>query len=328
MKQNSGPRIALVGECMIQLQQLADGNIHKTYAGDTFNTATYLARLACIHGAEVHYLTALGTDQFSNDMLATWRQENIHCDHVRRISNKLPGLYYVHIDDQGERTFSYWRDNSAAKELFKDTTTPSLSSLAEYDCIYVSGISFAILDEYSRERLLGLLIEARSSGSIICFDNNYRAKLWPDLATTQAWYRRILDTTDIAFLTFDDEQAIWQDPTPSATIVRYADTSIAELVIKCGAEPCIVKTADFSGQIAADTINPDKIIDTNAAGDSFSAGYLCGRLSNTQNSELNATIGHKVAGTVIQNHGAVIERNALKDTVAAIQKLVQQPINN
>jgi 2-dehydro-3-deoxygluconokinase len=34
-------RIALIGECMIELQQRSDGQLRQSFGGDTLNTAVY-----------------------------------------------------------------------------------------------------------------------------------------------------------------------------------------------------------------------------------------------------------------------------------------------
>src|SRR6516225_12432149 len=39
------PRVACIGECMIELREQADGRLTRGFGGDTLNTAIYLARL-------------------------------------------------------------------------------------------------------------------------------------------------------------------------------------------------------------------------------------------------------------------------------------------
>ena len=57
---NEAPRIAIIGEAMLELSQDPAGNAKLAYGGDTLNTATYMARL----GASVDYITALGVDPY------------------------------------------------------------------------------------------------------------------------------------------------------------------------------------------------------------------------------------------------------------------------
>ena len=86
---------------MIELSELSDDRLTRTYGGDTFNTAVYLARL----GVKVDYVTALGDDPFSDDMLTGWRREEVGTAHVLRLPGRLPGLYLIRRDARGERTF-------------------------------------------------------------------------------------------------------------------------------------------------------------------------------------------------------------------------------
>ncbi|MGL1381436.1 PfkB family carbohydrate kinase, partial [Vibrio parahaemolyticus] len=60
--------VACIGECMIELSQGAGHQLTRGYGGDTLNTAVYLARL----GVGVDYITALGTDPFSDEMVEAW----------------------------------------------------------------------------------------------------------------------------------------------------------------------------------------------------------------------------------------------------------------
>ncbi|POC16564.1 PfkB family carbohydrate kinase, partial [Vibrio vulnificus] len=54
----------------------------------------------------------------------------------------------------------------------------------------------------------------------------------------------------------------------------------------------------------------DNVIDTTAAGDSFSAGYLAKRILGGDCQQA-AFAGHTVAGHVIQHRGAIIPREAM-----------------
>jgi len=53
----------------------------------------------------VDYVTVLGDDPYSDAMLAFWHAEGISTEHVARLPGRLPGLYLIRTDAQGERTF-------------------------------------------------------------------------------------------------------------------------------------------------------------------------------------------------------------------------------
>lgn len=303
--------IAVIGECMVELSQTG-GNMQRSFGGDTLNTAVYLARQLDAAAFAVHYVTALGTDTFSKQMLTAWKDERIHTDLVQQLEHRLPGLYYIENDAQGERTFYYWRNEAAARFWLETPQTDTVcAKLAQFSYLYLSGISLAILSPPGRVRLLALLQQCRRQGGKVIFDNNYRARLWTDILTARQAYQQVLNCTDIAFLTLDDEQALWGEQSVQQVIDRSFAAGISEVVIKSGAQPCLVAERDQpSLAVAGVKLAVDQVVDTTAAGDSFSAGYLAVRLAGGT-AQQAAQRGHLLASTVIQHRGAIIPRQAM-----------------
>lgn len=307
----SEKKIAVIGECMIELSQKGD-NISRNFGGDTLNTSVYIARQVDPAVLSVQYVTALGQDNFSQQMLDAWQSENVKTDLTQRLENRLPGLYYIETDDSGERTFWYWRNEAAARFwLESDQSAAICEELATYDYIYLSGISLAILNPQSRAKLLSLLQECRANGGKVIFDNNYRPRLWASKEETRQVYQQVLNCTDIAFLTLDDEDALWGEKPVDEVIARTQAAGVSEVVIKRGAESCLVAIAGEPVlEVPAVKLPKEKVVDTTAAGDSFSAGYLSVRLTGGT-PEAAAKRGHLTASTVIQYRGAVIPREAM-----------------
>ncbi|CFR14134.1 sugar kinase [Yersinia kristensenii] len=306
--------IAVIGECMIELSQKGS-DLSRGFGGDTLNTAVYVARQVSKQNLNVHYVTALGTDSFSNEMLAAWQQENIDTSLIQRLDNKLPGLYVIETDSTGERTFYYWRNDAAARFWLTSPQADEICQrLEKFDYLYLSGISLAILDSASRQRLLTLLRACRANGGKVIFDNNYRPRLWQSKEETQQAYRDMLTCTDIAFLTLDDEDMLWGEKPIEQVIERTQNLGVSEIVIKRGADSCIVWVKEgfeaHQYDVPAVKLPKEKVVDTTAAGDSFSAGYLAVRL--TGGSAHDAAVrGHLTASTVIQYRGAIIPLAAM-----------------
>ncbi|MGP2541155.1 sugar kinase [Yersinia sp. 2541 StPb PI] len=306
--------IAVIGECMIELSQKGT-DLSRGFGGDTLNTAVYIARQVSKQALNVHYVTALGTDNFSEEMLAAWQQEQIHTDLIQRMDNKLPGLYFIETDNTGERTFYYWRNDAAARFWLTSPAADEICQrLEKFDYLYLSGISLAILDSTSRQRLLQLLRACRANGGKVIFDNNYRPRLWQSKQETQEAYRDMLACTDIAFLTLDDEDMLWGEKPLEQVIASTQALGVSEIIIKRGADSCIVWVKDgfeaHQYDVPAVKLPKEKVVDTTAAGDSFSAGYLAVRL--TGGSAHDAAVrGHLTASTVIQYRGAIIPLAAM-----------------
>lgn len=303
-------RIALLGECMIELRGQLFGTMQQYFGGDTLNTAVYLARLAADSPIEVAYATELGTDAFSDAMLRAWAQDGIDTGLVIREAGRMPGLYTIQVDETGERTFYYWRDSSAARHYFDGPSSPLEDSLDSLDALYFSGISLAVLSRHGRERLFACVDRLRANGGRVFFDNNFRARLWPaGLDDARAWYEKAFASCDLAMITLEDNRALYELPDDETAIGHACALPPAEVVIKRGADPTLVR---IPGQdlISVPTFRVDKVVDTTGAGDSFAGGYLAARLLG-QSPEIAARSGNKIASIVIQHAGAIIPREAM-----------------
>jgi 2-dehydro-3-deoxygluconokinase len=302
------PRIALIGECMIELQQRADGSLQQSFGGDTLNTAVYLSR-ELAEGGTVDYVTALGDDSFSDAMCQSWAAENIGLGMVQRLPGRLPGLYCIQTDAAGERRFLYWRNEAAVRDCFTTpAAAPILAALPDYDVLYFSGITLAVLGEQGRARLLSVLVEARARGARVAFDNNYRPRLWDSVEQARTAYLMCLPQVDLALLTEDDERALFGYSDTEQLLAAYRQMGVSEVVVKRGAESCLVETQGERFDIPAHPVQ--RVIDTTAAGDSFSAAYLAQRLKGASPQEA-AEAGHRLASLVIQHPGALIPKSVM-----------------
>ena len=295
--------IAVIGEAMLELSHQNASLLSLAFAGDTLNFAIYLRRLLHDQAFELHYVTALGQDIYSDNMLENWRKEGLNTDLIRRIENKLPGLYLFRTDEKGERTFYFYRSASAARELFKGDIVNLSQNLLAMDYLYLSGITLAILDEASRECLWNILKAAKQAGAQIIFDSNYRAALWSSPQSAKEAIQQILQFVDIALPTFIDDQLVFGDSTPEVCAQRLLKSGVTEVVVKCGAEPALVANINQQQRVPACVTN--KVIDTTGAGDSFNSAYLAARLLGIE--PIKAALwGHALAAKVIAQPGAII----------------------
>jgi 2-dehydro-3-deoxygluconokinase len=293
---------------MVELQRNAQGMAYR-FGGDTLNTAVYLSRLLDPSRFAVSYVTGLGTDTLSSEMLAAWQAEGLHVDCVQRFEDKLPGMYLIETDARGERRFHYWRNDSAARFwLHGPQTEAVLARLLRADVICLSGISLAILPPEDRERLFDLLARCRRHGSRIVFDNNYRPRLWPDAGIAADAYRRVLSLAHTALLTIEDEAMLYGDADPAAALERARALGVSEIVIKRGADACIAQSDGVPIEVPAEAVS--EVVDTTAAGDAFGAAYLAARLGGASQADA-VRAGHRLAAVVIRHPGAIIAREAM-----------------
>jgi 2-dehydro-3-deoxygluconokinase len=293
-------RVACIGECMVELKQANGGLFSRGYGGDTLNTAVYLARL----GAGADYITALGDDPLSDEMVAGWAAEGVGTERVVRLPGKLPGLYMIQTDDKGERRFFHWRDSAAARRLMDLPQTPDiLNSLAGYDVIYLSAITLSLYGGEGRARLFAALKRARENGARFAFDTNFRARSWPDLDVARAVFQNAFAAADIVLASTEDLLPLYPGVTNEALLARIPG---AEVVLKLSEPASIVRLEGVPYPIKAKPVEAS-VVDTTAAGDSFAAAYVAARLVGADPIEA-ARAGHRLAGVVVCHPGAIIPR--------------------
>jgi 2-dehydro-3-deoxygluconokinase len=292
--------VACIGECMVELKQADGGLFSRGYGGDTLNTAVYLARL----GVGVDYITALGDDSLSDEMIAGWAAEGVGTERVLRLPGKLPGLYMIQTDDKGERRFFHWRDSAAARSLMDLPQTPEiLNSLAGYDVIYLSAITLSLYGGEGRARLFAALGRARESGARFAFDTNFRARGWPDLDIARAVFREAFAAADIVLASTEDLLPLYPGESSENLLARIPG---AEVVLKLSEPASIVRLDGVPYPIKAKPVEAP-VVDTTAAGDSFAAAYVAARLVGADPIEA-ARAGHRLAGVVVCHPGAIIPR--------------------
>ena len=296
-------KVACIGECMIELKQAHGGLYSRGYGGDTLNTAIYLARL----GADVDYITALGDDPLSEEMLASWAAEGVGTKLVVRLPGKLPGIYMIQTDDRGERRFFHWRENSAARRLMDLPETDGiLKALASYDLVYLSAITLSLYSEDGRGRLIRALRSAREGGARVVFDTNFRIRGWPDLDIARAVYRDAFEAADIVLASTEDLLPLYAGESNDSLMARISST---EVVLKLSEPASVVRIAGVSQQVRADPVTKP-VVDTTAAGDSFAAAYIAARLAGADPIEA-ARMGHRLASVVVCHAGAIIPRSTM-----------------
>jgi len=295
-------RIACVGEAMIELSfpPGAPGGPEVGYAGDTLNTAIYLKR-AIQHFGEVTFLTVLGTDRFSDQMVDFISREGVKTDAIKRDPDRLPGLYAITTDPDGERSFHYWRDNSAARQLFQTPDGLDFTSLAGFDVIYFSAITLAILPVNVRQALLDWIAQARTNGDcLFAFDSNYRPSLWTKPGEARNWVEKAWRITDIALPSMDDERAVFNDASTKEILARFSGYGPKTGALKNGADGPL----PLSAVAGLPEFSPaPKVVDTTAAGDSFNGAFLGATLTG-QNLPTALAKGHQCASKVVGFAGA------------------------
>jgi 2-dehydro-3-deoxygluconokinase len=325
-------RIVLIGEAMLELSRQGEA-WRLGYGGDTLNTAIHLARA----GHDVAYLTAIGCDPLSSGLKAEWAAEGIDTSLMLTHEARSTGLYAISTDDKGERSFSYWRDTSAAREMFALPGMADALAKAEHaDLIVYSLITLAILPPEGREQLFALCKRLRARGGKVAFDGNYRPRLWANAAEAREARDAAIACADIGSPTLEDELSLSETPNRHAELVSASmpqtsnSSKVEAWTLKqvqgddggadrvnahwttLGCPETIVKLGANGARLPDGRIIPPpeilQPVDTSGAGDAFNGGYLAARMNGASITDAAMT-GHRLAGWCVMRAGAIPARD-------------------
>ena len=285
-----------IGEAMAELRQAPDGTFKQGFAGDTFNTAVYAGRV--LGAGKVGFYSRVGSDPLSNAFADFTADEGLNPAWLMRETDANIGIYSVATDAAGERSFHYWRNQSAARQLFDEP-----EELPDARLIYLSGITMALLSPEARKNVMQMIADLPDN-ALFAYDSQYRPKLWDSQGEAQDYTEAMWELTDIALPSIDDEMNLFNLPHEEDVLERFAGVDWTACAVKRGAQgpwsPTLDALPDF--QPAA------KVLDTTAAGDSFNAGYLAAFLTPGKSEADCLLAGHNLAAEVVGVPGAITPR--------------------
>ncbi len=285
---------------MLELVSQQKDTYTRSFAGDVYNTAVYMKRL--FSGFDVNFMTAIGIDDISCTMLSAFEQEQLNNQYVYQHSTKTIGAYLVQTDAEGERSFTYWRSDAAARQCMQHLDAGVVKSLTGADVFFYSGITVAVLMPEQRAQFWNMLTKLRQAGVTIAFDPNYRPRLWADKEEAQEAIGHALALADIVLPGVDDFEQLFGVSSAQAVIEFCKPLGIDEVVVKNGAEQVIVYRDEKQQPFDVPTV--DNVVDTTSAGDAFNGAYLGARITGRPVAEA-VSLGCKASGFVIQCPGAI-----------------------
>lgn len=287
--------VCCLGEAMLEFSPTAEHTYRRSFGGDAYNTAVYLARA----GVRVELISRIGDDRFSDALLEELSREGIGSTAVSRAPGASLGLYLIDTDERGERSFSYWRSASPARHLFDHAELPRTLRL-----LYLTGVTVAVAYSAGRvDRMEPLLQRARDRGATIVFDPNYRPSLWPCSTSAQEILVSVMRHCDVALPSMEDAQALYGIENVEQCDQFYRSLGVRERVTKAG--PDLMASDDQ--QRATLSVPLVSAVDTTAAGDAFNAGYIAARLRGASMAD-GLALGARFAEHVVRFPGAIAPR--------------------
>ena len=252
--------------------------------------------------ARVRLLCAIGADPFSDALVTALESERVDTSLLLRRADRHIGLYAIHNRPDGERSFIYWRSESAAR-LTQQSLDELPASLRAPDCVYLTGISLAVLEAETPGGIYALLRRFSEGGSRVVFDTNYRPALWPGDRVARTAFDLALEQSDLALPGVEDMQALYGISSPKEISACLARSGVAMMVLKDGPADVLYGPPNEPKKFAITPVQD--VVDTTAAGDAFS-GTLLGSLSKGLPMEEALERAASMSARVIRHRGAIL----------------------
>lgn len=221
--------------------------------GAPFNVACALKKF----GADVKFVGSVGDDLIGKFLIKYAADFGMDTEYIHRCEDRNTTLAFVELNEEGERSFCFYRKNTA------DYCMPAVSDELIKSADIVSVGSLMLADDICVEYALDIIRRAHSFGKTVAFDVNYRTDIFRDKESAVRTYKKILAAADIVKFSEDEVETFTEE---------YVDSLSDKLVlITLGKDGSEWRYEGKRGRVPTITVKP---VDTTGAGDAFFAGAL------------------------------------------------------
>lgn len=255
-------------------------------------------------GSKTAFIGKVGKDQFGFKLKQTLDSVGVNTNGLILSEAYPTTLAFVHLDESGDRSFSFYRNHSADVMLEKQDIDYKM--IDQTRAFHFGSLSFTT--EPSRSTVLEVLAYAKSKGKLITYDPNYRPALWNNDKEAIEGMKLGLKYADIIKVSDEEALLITGEKTIEAAAEKLYQEGIKLVCVTLGEKGSYYHS--MTGQGIVDGY-PSKVVDTTGAGDSFFGAVVHTLLAtdyeNLEEKEIiNALkIGNAAASIVIENYGGI-----------------------
>lgn len=268
--------------------------------------ANLLAGLAKL-GRSTAFIGKVGDDVFGHYLENLLETKGINTDGLRYSEESHTTMVFVELNDQGERSFTFFRRPGADSLLSKEELDISLLQNTK---IFHFG-SVSMTREPSRTATIEAAKIAKQGGAIISFDPNIRESLWDDKNIMLNEISKGLELADIVKISDEELEFITGTKDITEGSKELYDSYHTKLIlVTMGPEGSFYRCNNLTCSVAGNKI---QAVDTTGAGDAFLSGVLYQILERDKSiEEYNAfdlknilTFGNIMGSLVVSKKGAI-----------------------
>ena len=233
--------------------------------GAPANVTVAAARL----GEEAAFAGSVGSDLFGDFILRALEAEGVDTSAVRRCEPPTrTSLAFVEIEDDGDRSFTFYRSDPAADELLspEDVSEELLSGAS-----FVNYGSILLIKDPGRSAIHKAAKLARDLDIPTAFDVNFREHLWPGVEAAREAVNPLFDLSTVVKLSDDELSPLLEAEDKEDAAETLTGRGVSLVLVSLGAEGAFYATREFGGSVPAFEV---EVVDATGAGDAFFAAAL------------------------------------------------------
>lgn len=187
-------KVICMGECLVDNMPSNDGYIMQA-GGAPLNVACAVSRL----GGEGYFLGKLGGDSASDFLFDEIVKQHLDARYIVRDKSLSTAMAYISLDENGDRSFTFSRHNTADTLLDEEDIPDNLFESG--DILHFGSLGLVSRSEFAHKKAIN---QAKSHGATVSFDVNIRENLWNSLDACVCKIKEYLPFADIVKVS-DDE---------------------------------------------------------------------------------------------------------------------------
>lgn len=298
-------KLIALGEILIDFTPLTHPS-KPTFQQNAGGAPVNVLSCASKFGVPTSFIGCIGDDIFGQFLTNFLHHHQIDCSYLKVSKDRHTTLAFIHLRDDGDRNFSFYRNHGADKMLEDKDIRPEMFSKGD---IFHFG-SLSMTDEPSRSATLKAIQLAKEQGCLISYDPNLRPALWQNLEEAKKMMLLVLSQVDILKVS-EEELYFLTDATAIESAVRKLHTAypVPLILITLGDKG---SAFFFKNQLQFTPAFPVHAIDTTGAGDSYLGSILYqllkygGNLNQLSISEIENFVhfANKTAAIVTTRYGS------------------------
>lgn len=312
--------IAGFGELLIDFMPAGlskDGkNLFECNAGGA--PANVLSAATMLGGSGV-FIGKVGNDYFGRFLKSEIEKVGICSRGLLLTEEYNTALAFVSLDQQGNRSFSFYRKQSA--DLMIKWHEIDNYIIKNSKIIHTGSLTMTA--EPARTTTLHLLDCAKKNKKIISYDPNWRPMLWDSVEEGRRAMRRLLSYADIVKISEEEMELLTGDKDIEQCCSRLINMGISIVFVTLGKKGCCCANSEGIRHLPTyDT----KVVDTTGSGDAFMGAvlYHLSRLDSIRGTNLDtlcqiADYGNAAGALCATKYGAIASMPTMSEIYECIK---------